>query len=521
MRLLILFSLLTIYGCLGEKTAEQVERDLLKEFVKVHRKLKSQQDEINGLIQAGNAKEVRIKALEEKVKNFVEESKLHQDDREKLLAIIEEWQIQLNDTNIEIIEHANQYNHELLEEQSSDQESKLNLFETQIDAYGTKIDDLERKDAEQIENIKGLQIKVGQIEDHGSRIVKLEKQTSDQKTMIDAHATKIDDLVEKDAEHTENIESLQSISNQIVDQTTRPKNLKGQHSNHTGPLILVAAGDSRDCQVVDMSSNKTCSNLSPYPFTTHLASGGVLYEVPIICGGYTNGKATDKCYKYNISSQTWELLAKMTTPRTNWPIAVINGTLFAAGGYNGGSLSSTEYIYSDGTVAPGPNLPNSKNNHCSVTLHDGRVMIIGSNSYDQPKKVLIFNPKDESFTNGPSLLYNRDYAACTLFKSPMHNYRPVVLAAGGMYQRSAEILDYTNGNAWEEVGSIPTTHHSDFDGPTALPSLSGFGAYLQYHKFFYELKCSTTSCNWTKMQQELANDVTYNVMMYLPTGYTC
>ena len=51
MRLLILFSLLTIYGCLGEKTAEQVEKDLLKEFVKVHRQLKSQQEEINELIQ--------------------------------------------------------------------------------------------------------------------------------------------------------------------------------------------------------------------------------------------------------------------------------------------------------------------------------------------------------------------------------------------------------------------------------------------------------------------------------------
>ena len=172
------------------------------------------------------------------MKNFVEESKLHKEEREKLLAIIEDLQIQLNDTNIEIIEHANQYNHELLEEQSSDQESKLNLFETQIDAYGTKIDDLERKDAEQIENIKGIQIKVGQIEDHGSRIVKLEKQTSHQKTMINAHATKIDDLVEKDAEHTENIEILQSISNQIVDQTTRPKNLKGQDSYHTGKLDL-------------------------------------------------------------------------------------------------------------------------------------------------------------------------------------------------------------------------------------------------------------------------------------------
>ena len=51
MRLLILFSLLTLYGCLGEKTAEQVERDLLKEFVEVHRKLKSQQEDIDELIQ--------------------------------------------------------------------------------------------------------------------------------------------------------------------------------------------------------------------------------------------------------------------------------------------------------------------------------------------------------------------------------------------------------------------------------------------------------------------------------------
>ena len=53
MRLLILFLLFTLYGCLGEKTAEQVEKDLLKEFVRVplHRQIKSQQDKINELIQ--------------------------------------------------------------------------------------------------------------------------------------------------------------------------------------------------------------------------------------------------------------------------------------------------------------------------------------------------------------------------------------------------------------------------------------------------------------------------------------
>merc|ERR1712223_1954089 len=34
-------------------------------------------------------------------------------------------------------------------------------------------------------------------------------------------------------------------------------------TNIVRPLILVAAGNSKDCQVVDMSSKKTCSNLSP------------------------------------------------------------------------------------------------------------------------------------------------------------------------------------------------------------------------------------------------------------------
>ena len=43
--------LFTLYGCLGEKTAEQVEKALLKEFVEVHRQLKSQQEEINELLQ--------------------------------------------------------------------------------------------------------------------------------------------------------------------------------------------------------------------------------------------------------------------------------------------------------------------------------------------------------------------------------------------------------------------------------------------------------------------------------------
>jgi len=119
--------------------------------------------------------------------------------------------------------------------------------------------------------------------------------------------------------------------------------------------------------------------------------------------------------------------------------------------------------------------------------------------------------------------YNRDNAGCTIFRSTKHKNRNVVLAAGGWRQSTAEILDYTNpnANAWEEIGSLPTTYATSFGGARSLPSLSGDGAYLQDGQYFYELSCSSVSCSWSKIEQELANPVYGAVMMYLPNDYTC
>ena len=92
--------------------------------------------------------------------------------------------------------------------------------------------------------------------------------------------------------------------------------------------------------------------------------------------------------------------------------------------------------------------------HCSVTLHDGKVMILGAYFPFFPSSlrsnVIIMDPADNSFTTGPSLSYRRVNAACTLFYSPLHNGRPVVLAAGGIGQTTAEVYDYTNSNQWQK-----------------------------------------------------------------------
>ena len=79
-------------------------------------------------------------------------------------------------------------------------------------------------------------------------------------------------------------------------------------------------------------------------------------------------------------------------------------------------------------------------------------MILGAdNVFGSRKTVTIFDRITETFTNGVKMNYNRENAACTVFKSPKHNNRPVVFVGGGKEQKTAEILDYSqSGATWEE-----------------------------------------------------------------------
>ena len=206
-------------------------------------------------------------------------------------------------------------------------------------------------------------------------------------------------------------------------------------------------------QVIDVSSSSTaCANLPSYPFAMSFAAGGVVNGSPIICGGYTStGETTDSCHRFDRNANSWKLHSSMTSRRSEHASTVVKNALFITGGYDGSRyLATTEYIYANGTVQSGPNLPEARWGHCSVTLHDGRVMILGAwRPSSLWRNVIIMDPADNTFTTGPSMSYKRQYVACTLFNSPLHNGRPVVLAAGGSNQATAEVYDYTIANQWQ------------------------------------------------------------------------
>ena len=220
----------------------------------------------------------------------------------------------------------------------------------------------------------------------------------------------------------------------------------------SGSLILVATGSYQNyVGVIDPKSTASCSSLPSYPLSTLRSAGGILNNAPLICGGRSLSTSTvySECYINEKNSNSWRLHANLKTKRFDSPIAPMNGGLWLTGGYNGQCLSSTELVYPNGTVLYGPNLPAPRSTHCVVTLHNGLVMIIGGYPESVHKSVITFDPVNNSFDTGPpSTNYDRKQSACTLFYSPMHDNRPVVLTAGGIGQITSEIYDYTIASSW-------------------------------------------------------------------------
>jgi len=331
--------------------------------------------------------------------------------------------------------------------------------------------------------------------------------------------------------------TIANNTNEITDLKERVDQLEECCSCTKKQVLLVATGSwTNQSQVIDLNSPTNCSNLQPFPHALAHGAGGVLNGHPVICGGsdsLSSGQGYEiqsSCYMHDHSQNEWTLFGHLNTARMFHASALLNGDLWMTGGYNryktnidSVMLASTELVSQDETISEGTPLPVARASHCMVTLHDGRVMILGGQPYSVvSKNVLIFDASDNAFTNGTELLYSLVDGACTIFRSAMHENRPVVFA-GGSYgkplENKAQLLDYTLGNTWEEISDLPTS--SSLWGAVALPTLTGDGVIVQHGPSFYQLNCNASSCNWEILEKELSLSVTGAVAMILPAEYTC
>ena len=92
-------------------------------------------------------------------------------------------------------------------------------------------------------------------------------------------------------------------------------------------------------------------------------------------------------------------------------------------------VTCTEFIYQNGQISPGPDLPTPVSLHCMITLPSDKVMILGGYAVpaaETPKKVIVFDLKTKNYTVLPSMNYNRMNAGCAIFQSAYHENRTVM-----------------------------------------------------------------------------------------------
>ena len=131
--------------------------------------------------------------------------------------------------------------------------------------------------------------------------------------------------------------------------------------------LLERNGSSTICQA---SSFK-------YPIDVEYASGALVGTTMVSCGGYGDGTTYDSCYKFDKQNNQWTFLSKMSSPRSASAAISMHNGVWITGGYDGDNdLSSTEFIFLNGTKKDGPSLPQPRSYHC-LAQYKGTIILTG------------------------------------------------------------------------------------------------------------------------------------------------
>ena len=220
----------------------------------------------------------------------------------------------------------------------------------------------------------------------------------------------------------------------------------------------------KQVEILDQNGQpKKCTSEKNFPTNLQRASGGLLYNQVVICGGYTGSEYTNKCQRLGNNGQWSPFGAGLKVARSSAGSATVKiqgeDFLWITGGYDSNPLLkstaawSTELLSSDGTVTSGKDLPEPRYQHCMVAINNHVMVIGGSSSSDVGRSVIIFDSSNDfSHEEGPSMVKERRMHTCSTMVSPAHGGRTVAVVAGGWGDGpdTAEILDYTmSGSTWQ------------------------------------------------------------------------
>jgi len=311
---------------------------------------------------------------------------------------------------------------------------------------------------------------------------------------------------------------------------------------YTGEMVtLLMTGygsDSGKMEIIQENGDtKVCPEIFNYPLGQILNAAGAATAAAnsdnsiTVCGGGRSGSGfgaiediMNQCY--TLKNSMWEQSAA-TLKTARWGHgASANGDaiLFTGGRINGGGgMTETTENLENGNITPGPNLPRARYDHCQVS-YENIIFIIGgyvnpgsTNQFGHFKKtstVLKYDLDDidNGFIEVKSMVNPKRGNACTIFNSPAHNGRPVIIVAGGA---TSEIWDFTTGgSSWEEISNLPL--FKKLNSGKMSPAPNGDNVLLTYGKRIYTLKPSGTSYQGEKKKQELSLSHNGHVQLLVP-----
>ena len=164
-----------------------------------------------------------------------------------------------------------------------------------------------------------------------------------------------------------------------------PKCKNGQVSGPSTKLLIITGkgSESTKSEIIDLADpDMKCEPWDDYPLDVYGASGKVVNDNVMICGGrdQKTKKIMDKCYKLGPNST--EAMPNLATPSYGSSSGVLNNSLFITGGYKdsanplGERMDRTEFI-SENQQENGVDIPIKSHGHCIIQINPNELILTG------------------------------------------------------------------------------------------------------------------------------------------------
>jgi Kelch motif protein len=246
-----------------------------------------------------------------------------------------------------------------------------------------------------------------------------------------------------------------------------------------GSRVLAASGVNSTTGVLNSAElyNESANTWTTTPTMNvgrYNAASSILSDGRVlVTGGSTNTAETTQTTSaeiYDPSANTWSAVSSMSGARevhqqVTFTDSSGNSKVMVIGGYKygTGTLSSTEiYDPSANTWSAGPSLNYARNTFQAVLLHDGRILVVGSDSPNKTKSE-VYSPSTNSWT-----VYTTPYiegsGSQAIVLGINTNYKVLVVGiSGGSGSTNAMLFDPVT-NSWSTTTSLNTAR--------SLPSLT-------------------------------------------------